>query len=141
VWRGGKTHNWIDHQKKNLRAAFEGRRRNRRRRIGIMKHVYDRVRLLPAAVLVLILAMAVASMSLPKRVSAQTSSSTCSASAALFAAACDTTNLNVTRCCTVYRVQLYTYPDCYCGANVTAALQLASACGFVVPTNLTSCYS
>jgi hypothetical protein len=107
----------------------------------IMQHVYGRVRLLPAAVLVLILAIAVASLPLPERVSAQTNISTCTASANLFAAACDSTNLNVTNCCAVYRVQLYTYPDCYCGANVTVVLQLASACGFTVPTNLTSCYS
>ena len=74
-------------------------------------------------------------------VSAQTSAATCIASIQAFQMACDPATSTAATCCPVYETQVNAYYDCYCSANATTFLQLATACSFTLPQNLTSCFT
>ena len=73
-------------------------------------------------------------------VAAQSSAATCAASIQALQTACCST-CDAATCCSVIRTQLYSLPDCYCSQNSTVLIQLADACSFALPQNLTSCFS
>ena len=74
-------------------------------------------------------------------VSAQSSSLTCTTTLQTLLIICDPYTGARLTCCTFYESQVNAYPSCFCSVNSTILTQLATACFFRLPQNLTSCFS
>ena len=101
--------------------------------------------LLPALTLLLLLTVLSSSSLLPSiySVSAQGISGTCLLSLSTSRDACAGFYSSETTCCPVYKTEVNAHPDCYCDRSLdrTSLVQLATACSFTLPQNLTSCFS